>query len=868
MELKHLWTLSALGSVADALHFPRQAYSNASSTAITANADTSSSTASGTSTLTTSSPTLTTAPTLITHSANSTSLGNTTSDAHETCCYVFPNAVGINSWYSSAMEFPVATVITTWVQYGNGSAIPQNSTTRTVANATAPYGWYSWMTGDASTASGTTTETFAFTTNTITRGTSTQFLPVTESERFSGVPNTLLPANALMYASSQVLSASTMAYSLQHLTFTSPTPYLWFSQMWIQTSRACDPSSRLPGGNRPVMQTSTIVMPLPSSIANADFTFEEYMQLANMTEEGNSGTTYHFSLPEDLPQFLADIPEIIATWPFIGTCLPGPGAGEPTVHIPVSQLTARSDVTMTLPGTLTTPSQPTTTAGGDPRPSPTLSGPGSDVTETHRPTPTDPTFDDDAPAGTALPIEDGTGSPDDSAPGTPDEGDGNEPSLPEPTPGSPDEEDESPPAVPEPLPEGDDSSDTSPAPAPDADDEEEHPVSPSVPDDNDDSPDSEPAETPGEDNGNDSPPAPIADTEDDVSEPPSAGGAIASGIGLAPTPPGSPAQPIQPGEEVVVGGGSVTANPDGSFEIGSETLQPGGAAVTVDGNTLSLAPSGTAIVINDATTPIAATAAEISLGDGVLRAGPSGNIEIGGQTLQPGGEAVVVGGTTLSLAPDATALVIDESTTPVAAASSPQITLPAATLTAQEGGAFVIDGQTLQEGSNVVAGGSTFSLASDGGAIVVNGQITPIETAAGETTTAAPAVAAGAAGELIAGSDTLSFTGFGSEFVFGGSSTLDSARGKTVVVNGQTLSLLNPSQIVVISGTSTRTLDLSPTTTVVVTRTMSREGGDGSSQTTSTTLLATGAAAGRQSGGGKLWVWASWLVMTIFIVAL
>ncbi|KAM3415683.1 hypothetical protein BST61_g9201 [Cercospora zeina] len=868
MELKHLWTLTACGSVADALHFSRQALSNSSSTSITVNTDTSSPTSSSTSTLITRSPTLTTAPTLTTHSADSTTPGNTTSGAHETCCYVFPNAVGINSWYSSAMEFPVATVITTWVQYGNGSAVPQNSTTKTVANATAPYGWYSWMTGDASTVVGITTQTLASTTTTITRPTSTQFLPVTGSERFSGVPNTLLPANALMYASSQVLSASTMAYSLQHLTFTSPTPYLWFSQMWIQTSKPCDPSSRQPGGNRPVMQTSTIAMPLPSSIANADFTFEEYMQMVNMTQEGNSGSTYQFSLPEDLPQFLAEIPEIVATWPFIGSCLPGPGDGEPTVHIPVSQLTARSDVTMTLPGTLTTPSQPTTTAGGDPSPSPTLGGPGSDVPETNVPTPTDLTPDDDPPAGTALSVEDGVRSPDDSASETPDDGDSNGPAVPEPTPDSPDEGDESAPTVPEPSPGGDDSSDTSPAPAPDADDEDEPPVSQPVPDSNDDSPDSEPVEAPEEVDENISSPGPIGGTEDSDVEPPTAGDAIASGIGLEPTPIGGPAQPIQPGEEVVVGGGSVTANPDGSFEIGTQTLQPGGAAATVDGNTLSLAPSGTAIVINDATTPIAAPAAEITFGDGVLTADPSGNIDIGGQTLQPGGEAIVVGGTTLSLAPGATALVLDGSTSPVAAASPPQITLPAATLTAQEGGAFVIGGQTLQQGSDVVAGGSTFSLASDGGAIVVNGQTTPIEAAVGEIITAAPVVTAAAAGGIVAGSVTLSFTGFESELVFGGSQTLDSARGKTVVVNGQTLSLLNPSQIVVISGTSTKTLDLSPTTTVIVTRTMSRQGGDGSSQTTSTPLLATGGADGRQSYGGKLWMWANCLIMTIFIIAL
>lgn len=900
MGIKHLWTLTTIGSVVDALHFPRQAFANSSSTTTSSSAQTSadtSSTLSGSSALITSSPTLTAAPTLITNSANSTTTGNTTSDTAATCCYILPDAVGVNSWYSSAMEFPVATVITTWVQYGNGSAVPQNSTTKFVANATAPTGWYSWITGDASTAVGITTETLATTTRTLTLATSTKFLPETRSERFSGVPNSLLPANALMYASSQVLAATTMAYELQHLTFTSPTPYLWFSHMWIQPSQPCD-GTRTLGNRLPVMQTSTIAMPLPSHIANADFTFEQYMELANMTSEGDSSSTYEFSLPEDLPEFLAGIPEIVATWPFIGTCTPGPGAGEPTVHIPVSQLTARSDVTMTLPGTLTNPSSPTTTANRDPSPSPTLGGPGSDVPETDLPTPTDSTPDDEPPAGTALPIEEGDDSSDDPPPETPDESDDNNPTIPEPAPETPGDDDEDTPTVPEPAPETpdedddgspdvpspapeapgeddegtpsapqptpeDDSSDTSPAPAPDADGETEDGVSQPAPENND-FPGTDPAETPGENNGNDS-------------ESPSAGDAIASGIGLVPTPTGSagsdsgdnfsgeqPSQ-LEPGDEVIVGGGSITANPDGSFEIGTETLQPGGPAVTVGGNTLSLAPSGTAVVINDATTPIAAPAAEVSLGGGILTADPSGNIAVGGQTLQPGGEAVVVGGTTLSLDQSGTALVIDGSTNPVTAALPPQITLPAATLTAQEDGAFVIDGQTLSEGSEVVAGGSTYSLASDGGAIVVNGQTTPIGAAAAGIT-AAPVVTAGAAGAITAGSDTISFVGFESELVIGGSRTLDSARGKTVVVNGQTLSLLNPTQIVVISGTSTRTLDLAPSTTVVVTRTISREVGGGSSEATSTALQATGAAAGRHSGEGKLLMWATCLIMTLFAV--
>jgi hypothetical protein len=56
---------------------------------------------------------------------------------------------------------------------------------------------------------------------------------------------------------------------------------------------------------------------------------------------------------------------------------------------------------------------------------------------------------------------------------------------------------------------------------------------------------------------------------------------------------------------LVIAGETITANPAYEYIIGTKTLAPGGPAITVSGTTLSLLPSATAVVINGQTTHIA-----------------------------------------------------------------------------------------------------------------------------------------------------------------------------------------------------------------------------------------------------------------------
>ncbi|KAK7564115.1 hypothetical protein IWX92DRAFT_296184, partial [Phyllosticta citricarpa] len=223
--------------------------------------------------------------------------------------------------------------------------------------------------------------------------------------------------------------------------------------------------------------------------------------------------------------------------------------------------------------------------------------------------------------------------------------------------------------------------------------------------------------------------------------------------------------------------------PGRTYVIGSQTLTPGGR-ITVFGTTLSLLSTPTAVVINGATYALSAlpasAAAPAPTNAPLLTfaghtytalSGGSGaqpTYIIGSQTLTAGGSIVLGSGTTISLAPLATALVINGATTPLfpatataaAAASNtrskrPELTIGASTYTALPAGSpgavptFVINGVTLAPGGTVVLGpGSTVVLqtASDGAAVAVVAGVTTETFATGPTHTGASATAEAAAG--------------------------------------------------------------------------------------------------------------------------
>lgn len=167
----------------------------------------------------------------------------------------------------------------------------------------------------------------------------------------------------------------------------------------------------------------------------------------------------------------------------------------------------------------------------------------------------------------------------------------------------------------------------------------------------------------------------------------------------------------------------ITSNENGVFIVEGHTLSAGGPAVTLSsGDILSLvAPN--VVAINGETTTFAApttsgTLPPLTIGDRVFTPLPgytSGYL-IGTETLTPGG-SVEVDGTTISLAPGATAVVVDGVTTTLAAPASltnaPLLTIGPETFTAVSGTTYRVHGQTLTPGGSVIFDGTTVRLSPD-----------------------------------------------------------------------------------------------------------------------------------------------------------
>ncbi|KAF2203869.1 hypothetical protein GQ43DRAFT_469601 [Delitschia confertaspora ATCC 74209] len=149
---------------------------------------------------------------------------------------------------------------------------------------------------------------------------------------------------------------------------------------------------------------------------------------------------------------------------------------------------------------------------------------------------------------------------------------------------------------------------------------------------------------------------------------------------------------------IVLAGETLTANSASEFVIGSQTLSPGGHAITVSGTVISLLPSATVAVVNDKTTTLAqvaevngqpttiGTIAVISgktttlsqtyggyytkthapfltWSDHIYTPNAAGYYRLGpGTTLIPGGPPVTVSGTVVSLDASGTAAVFAGST--------------------------------------------------------------------------------------------------------------------------------------------------------------------------------------------------------------
>ena len=134
---------------------------------------------------------------------------------------------------------------------------------------------------------------------------------------------------------------------------------------------------------------------------------------------------------------------------------------------------------------------------------------------------------------------------------------------------------------------------------------------------------------------------------------------------------------------LTLAGVTATLNSASEYVIAGQTLVAGGTPITVSGTPISLASQATAVVIGTSTSirvtgPQSGDQAQqgeklapaLTLAGATATLNSASEYVIDGQTMTPGGNAITLSGTRISLAPGATAVVIGSTTSALPAAWS------------------------------------------------------------------------------------------------------------------------------------------------------------------------------------------------------
>lgn len=252
----------------------------------------------------------------------------------------------------------------------------------------------------------------------------------------------------------------------------------------------------------------------------------------------------------------------------------------------------------------------------------------------------------------------------------------------------------------------------------------------------------------------------------------------------------------------VVVGSSQPASLAGGYAIGDQTLKPGGPAIEVSETTYSMQESGS-VVVNGNTMPISTVAPQTELPPvpvviGGIAATPvaSDKYVIAGQTLNGGGSAVEISGTTYSLSPSASNAIINGQAVPIStirASQEPPATVVIGDVTAKpesSGAYYLVSDQTLSPGGSAIeVSGVTYSLPTSGANIVINGA-TSFVGQSGTPTVSAVVFGSATAVPLLAGG-----------YVVG--SRVISPGGSAVEISGTVYSLPASGSSVMIDGKAT-----------------------------------------------------------------
>ncbi|KAL8992211.1 MAG: hypothetical protein Q9169_007277 [Polycauliona sp. 2 TL-2023] len=262
-------------------------------------------------------------------------------------------------------------------------------------------------------------------------------------------------------------------------------------------------------------------------------------------------------------------------------------------------------------------------------------------------------------------------------------------------------------------------------------------------------------------------------------------------------------------EEAVItlGDAIITANKASQYIVGTQILEAGKVPITVSGQVVSLAPSGNAVVFGPSTRTFvnqpllpSANLPVLTIGGSTVAPDASSNYVIAGQTVFPGGPAINVDGSVISLAPSATALLVGGSTqaltqSPVLATMlPPMITVGGQTISPNPASDYVLGSQILKPGSAITVSGSVVSLAPGASNIVIDGSTRRLTPQLVSLSTGHPA--------LTIGTSTITANAQGA-FVVSGQTIR--AGGHAVTIDGQLVSLASNESFLVV-GTSTQKL--------------------------------------------------------------
>lgn len=176
--------------------------------------------------------------------------------------------------------------------------------------------------------------------------------------------------------------------------------------------------------------------------------------------------------------------------------------------------------------------------------------------------------------------------------------------------------------------------------------------------------------------------------------------------------------------------GSTYAIGSSDIIVAGQTLKPGGSGIVVSGTPISLAEGNVVVVGSNTQSLIDSTPAprvlvnppqtqaspQLIFAGSIYTANPFGDFIVAGQVLTPGG-GIIVSGTGITLSPGGTIAVVGGSTQlvrPAAVTEAPALTLEGSTFTANNDGQFLIAGQTLALGGDIMVAGTHISLSPDG----------------------------------------------------------------------------------------------------------------------------------------------------------